>query len=203
MTTTQIAETSVTVNNNSPIQDYVQPDDQIQPTFEMTPGSKPFTRRELETKCASLGQFFSLSLATVPEVFAKVNHIKKNDQKAWESCYNFDIIIVDYWVISIIIYTHSLFWVLCLKSHLLNSFAFKIYQTTRFKRVWSTDWWLTFRISVASKKWMRVLGVTFTHDSIRVHSPMHLGKWATGSTSPNSIYLYWGALLLGRHCQRS
>ena len=105
MTTAQIAETSVIVNNNSPIQDYVQPDDQTQPTFEMTPGFKPFTRRELETKCVSqlflysllgtrrsaIGQFFSLSLATVPEVFAKVNHIKKNDQKAWESCYNSDI----------------------------------------------------------------------------------------------------------------
>ena len=33
MTTAQV-ETSVTVNNNSPIQDYVNPDDQIQPTFE-------------------------------------------------------------------------------------------------------------------------------------------------------------------------
>ena len=32
----------VTVNNNSPIQDYVHPDDQTQP-FEMTPGFKPFT----------------------------------------------------------------------------------------------------------------------------------------------------------------
>ena len=32
-----------TVNNNSPIQDYVHPDDQTQPTFEMTPGFKPFT----------------------------------------------------------------------------------------------------------------------------------------------------------------
>ena len=30
-------------NNNSPIQDYVHPDDQTQPTFEMTPGFKPFT----------------------------------------------------------------------------------------------------------------------------------------------------------------
>ena len=39
MTTAQIAETSVIVNNNSPIQDYVQPDDQTQPAFEMTPGS--------------------------------------------------------------------------------------------------------------------------------------------------------------------
>ena len=36
-------ETSVTVNNNSPIQDYVHPDNQTQPAFEMTPGFKPFT----------------------------------------------------------------------------------------------------------------------------------------------------------------
>ena len=43
MTTAQVVETSVTVNNNSPIQDYVHADDQTQPTFEMTPGFKPFT----------------------------------------------------------------------------------------------------------------------------------------------------------------
>ena len=43
MTTAQVVEMSVTVNNNSPIQDYVHPDDQTQPTFEMTPGFKPFT----------------------------------------------------------------------------------------------------------------------------------------------------------------
>ena len=43
MTTAQVVETSVTVNNNSPIQDYVHPDDQTQPTFEKTPGFKPFT----------------------------------------------------------------------------------------------------------------------------------------------------------------
>ena len=41
--TAQVVETSVTVNNNSPIQDYVHPDNQTQPTFEMTPGFKPFT----------------------------------------------------------------------------------------------------------------------------------------------------------------
>ena len=35
MTTAQVVETSVTVNNNSPIQDYVHPDDQTQPTFEI------------------------------------------------------------------------------------------------------------------------------------------------------------------------
>ena len=42
-TTTQVVETSVTVNINSPIQDYVHPDDHTQPTYEMTPvGFKPF-----------------------------------------------------------------------------------------------------------------------------------------------------------------
>ena len=43
MTTARVVETSVTVNNNSPIQDFVHPDDQTQPTFEMTPRFKPFT----------------------------------------------------------------------------------------------------------------------------------------------------------------
>ena len=33
MTTAGVVETSVTVNTNSPIQDYVHPDDQTQPTF--------------------------------------------------------------------------------------------------------------------------------------------------------------------------
>ena len=31
MTTAQVVETSVTVNNNSPIQDYAYPNDQTQP----------------------------------------------------------------------------------------------------------------------------------------------------------------------------
>ena len=34
MITAQVVETSVTVNNNSPIQDYLHPDDQTQPTFK-------------------------------------------------------------------------------------------------------------------------------------------------------------------------
>ena len=38
VTTPQVVEMSVTVNNNSPIQDYVHLDDQTQPTIEMTPG---------------------------------------------------------------------------------------------------------------------------------------------------------------------
>ena len=40
MTIAQVVETSVTVNNNSPIQHYIHPDDQTRPTFEMTPGFK-------------------------------------------------------------------------------------------------------------------------------------------------------------------
>ena len=34
MTTAQVVKTSVTVNNNSPIQDYLHPDDQTQPIFK-------------------------------------------------------------------------------------------------------------------------------------------------------------------------
>ena len=55
MTTAQVVETSITVNNNSPIQDYVHPDDQTQPSFEMTPGFKPFT---LLQHCSSLFLLF-------------------------------------------------------------------------------------------------------------------------------------------------
>ena len=44
MTTTQVVETSVTVNNNnSPIQDYVHPHNHTQPTNEMAPWFKPLT----------------------------------------------------------------------------------------------------------------------------------------------------------------
>ena len=42
MPTTQDVETSVSVNNNGPIQDYVHLDDQTQP-LEMIAGFKPFT----------------------------------------------------------------------------------------------------------------------------------------------------------------
>ena len=37
MTTAQVVETSVTVKNNSPIQDYVHPEDQTQPTLFISP----------------------------------------------------------------------------------------------------------------------------------------------------------------------
>ena len=40
MTTAQFVKTSVTVNNNSPIQDYVHLDDHAQSTYEIAPGLK-------------------------------------------------------------------------------------------------------------------------------------------------------------------
>ena len=43
MTTAPVVEMLITVNNNSPIQDYVHVDNQTQPTFEMTPGFKPIS----------------------------------------------------------------------------------------------------------------------------------------------------------------
>ena len=49
VTTVRVVEKSVTVNNNSPIQDYVDPDDQTQPTYEMTPGFKPFIVKPILT----------------------------------------------------------------------------------------------------------------------------------------------------------
>ena len=42
MTKAQVVETSVTINN-SPFQDYVQPDDHSPSTFEMTLGFNPCT----------------------------------------------------------------------------------------------------------------------------------------------------------------
>ena len=39
ITTPQLVEMSVKVNNG-PIQDYVHPDNHVQPTYEMTPGLK-------------------------------------------------------------------------------------------------------------------------------------------------------------------
>ena len=46
MTTAQVVETSLIVNNNSPIHDKVHPDDHTQTTYEMTAGFKPFTENE-------------------------------------------------------------------------------------------------------------------------------------------------------------
>ena len=61
MTTAQVVETSVTVNNNSPIQDYVHLDDHAQPTYEMTPVFKPFTDIKFTLLLVMSNQNFVLS----------------------------------------------------------------------------------------------------------------------------------------------
>jgi len=44
VSTAQVVEMSVTITvNYSPIQEYDHPDDNAPPTYEMTPGFKPFT----------------------------------------------------------------------------------------------------------------------------------------------------------------
>ena len=49
MTTAQVVETLVTVNNG-PIKDYVRPDDHAQPIYEMVYGFKPFTSFKYSNK---------------------------------------------------------------------------------------------------------------------------------------------------------
>ena len=76
MTTAQVVETSVTVNNNGPIQDFVHPDDHTQPTNEMTPGFKPFTVSEVFVKVSS-AQFPSVSLRRTPLELALSVHLRE------------------------------------------------------------------------------------------------------------------------------
>ena len=49
MTSTQVVETSVTVNDNSPFQDYPHPDNHTTRST-VTPGFKPFTVKQLDIK---------------------------------------------------------------------------------------------------------------------------------------------------------
>ena len=45
----KVVETSVIVITNSPSQDYTHPNDHNLPTYDMTPGFKPFTVKELQS----------------------------------------------------------------------------------------------------------------------------------------------------------
>ena len=69
MTTAQVVETSVTVNNNSPVHDYVHPDDQTQP-FEMTPGFKPLWYYSFKT-------FLRFLLAKIPRIIHHNHGLKE------------------------------------------------------------------------------------------------------------------------------
>ena len=74
MTTAQVVETSVTVNNNSPKQDYVQPDGQTQPAFEMTPGLKPFKVNVISLKSFLLSPNIAVQpLSTVSQGSSPTN----------------------------------------------------------------------------------------------------------------------------------
>ena len=79
MTTTQVVETSVTVNNNSPIQDYVHPDDQTQPTFEMTPGLDHFNIEKF--------QIFNVQMYPIwGNAFCDVIRSGKSRDGIWHFC---------------------------------------------------------------------------------------------------------------------
>ena len=92
MTTAQVVKTSVTVNNNSPIQDYIHPDDQTQPfayiiqlvflPLKKQQGDRSqnvshYCSQDCYWVCSAYSQRpnFSLSLVTGPEDFAKVNSV--------------------------------------------------------------------------------------------------------------------------------
>ena len=65
MAIAQVVEISVTVVNNSPIQDYVHPDDHTQPTYELTPGLKLFTVFQIHLWPNQNLSLNSLSLPTI------------------------------------------------------------------------------------------------------------------------------------------
>ena len=73
ITTAQVVETSVTVNNNSPIQDYryVHPDDQTRPTFErFKPFTKKFDWETLSSQCIRCWQI-SIPVQQYTSVYQK------------------------------------------------------------------------------------------------------------------------------------
>ena len=88
MTTAQVVETSVTVNNNSPIQDYVHPDDQTQPTFEVTPGFKPFIIEYLivllETECDQSYPFFAFQFSDLLDLEESPKGTRSHANKVME-----------------------------------------------------------------------------------------------------------------------
>ena len=70
MTTARAVETSVTVNNDSPIQDYAHPDDQTQPTFEMAPGFKPISTIIFLLSSNNSQSFFSFFITNYIVLFS-------------------------------------------------------------------------------------------------------------------------------------
>ena len=71
MTTAKVVKTSVTVSNNSPIQDDLQPDDHTQPTctYGMTPGFKPFSLLYCTCNYQTVYSTVNWKLECFPNVF--------------------------------------------------------------------------------------------------------------------------------------
>ena len=65
MTTAQVVKSPVTVNN-SPIQDYADPDNQVPATYEKTPGFKPFTVMLLLYNTNFVSFYLSFSVTCKP-----------------------------------------------------------------------------------------------------------------------------------------
>ena len=81
MTIALVVRTSVTVNNNNPIQDYVHPDDHTQPTCDMTPWFKPFTDMSLLVRLTvTTGSVTTLHFRSLSEkgpLATQLYHVKK------------------------------------------------------------------------------------------------------------------------------
>ena len=77
MTTAQVVETSVSVNNNSLIQDYVYLDDQTRPTFEMTPVLKPFTVKTFYCNFQSKAELFGPLYGKYESLLIRVSLLHK------------------------------------------------------------------------------------------------------------------------------
>ena len=92
MTTAQVVETSVTVNNNSPIQDYVHPDDQTQPTLKVflltnfSPACSVFQYKCAAFRTRFLKLYQALFIGHFSE-FSKPSHLRQG-QVRYLSCDN-------------------------------------------------------------------------------------------------------------------
>ena len=79
MTTAQVVETSVTVNNNSPIQDYVHPDDQTQPTFNITLSFRRVCRESDKV-------YFTFNSIPLQENIDQIIHLNSNKKPLRHLC---------------------------------------------------------------------------------------------------------------------
>ena len=70
-----------TVNNNSPIQDYIHPNDQTQPTFEIIPGFKSFTNTKKKHPGKYRKNNMNYKVSKSSDLYSVFSDSKKN------SCY--------------------------------------------------------------------------------------------------------------------